>query len=226
MADRNAQAGEQIAQLTHVHGMDAPAWADGTLFVGTHTGLVRWSERHGWRSVGTERHDLMGFRADAQDERTLYASGHPDLRSGLPNPLGLIVSRDGGHTWAQRSLGGATDLHALTVTADVRPVLLAWDATASTLLRSDDDGATWTTLPSEALKATGGVFALDAHPTDPERVFVATANGLWRSEDAGATWRATGLRGSTVTTVRQLRDEALWAFAIDPDGGLQRSRDG
>ena len=225
VADRTAQVGKPIAQLTHVHGMDAPAWADGALLVGTHTGLVRWSERRGWRSVGTERHDLMGFRADTKNAGVLYASGHPDLRSGLPNPLGLIVSPDGGRTWAPRSLGGASDLHALTTTADDRPALLAWNATDNALLQSDDDGATWATLPSEALVATGGVLALDAHPTDPERVFAATANGLWRSDDAGATWRATGLAGSPVTTVRQV-DETLWAFAVGPAAGLQRSYDG
>lgn len=206
--------------------MDAPAWADGALLVGTHTGLVRWSERRGWRSVGTGRHDLMGFRADAQDEGTLYASGHPDLRSGFPNPLGLMVSRDGGRTWVQRSLAGTSDLHALTATGGDRPALLAWDATGSTLLRSEDDGATWATLPSEALVATGGVLALDAHPSDPERVFAATARGLWRSDDAGATWVAAGLQGSPVTTVRRLGDRTLWAFAVGPDHGLRRSRDG
>ena len=226
VADRRADLGVPIAHLTHVHGMDAPEWADGALLVGTHTGLVRWSEAHGWRSVGTGRHDLMGFRAGERAEGTLYGSGHPDLRSGLPNPLGLIVSRDGGRTWTQRSLAGVADLHALTTTGGDRPVLLAWDAIASALLRSDDGGEAWTALPSEALAATGGVLALDGHASAPERVFAATVNGLWRSEDAGATWRATGLAGSPVTTVRQLDDGTLWAFAIGPDAGLQRSRDG
>ena len=204
--------------------MDVPAWADGELLVGTHTGLVRWSEERGWRSVGAGRHDLMGFRADAEIDGTLYGSGHPDLRSGLPNPLGLIVSRDGGRTWTQRSLGGVADLHALTTIGGHRPALLAWDALENALLRSDDGGATWATLPSAALAATGGVLALDAHPTDPEGVFAATANGLWRSEDAGATWSATRLTGSPVTTVRQLDGGTLWAFIVG--AGLQRSSDG
>lgn len=226
VADRRADLGVPVERLTHVHGMDAPAWADGALLVGTHTGLVRWSEAHGWRTVGTLRHDLMGFRADADTEGTLFGSGHPDLRSGLPNPLGLIVSRDAGRTWTQRSLAGVADLHALTAIAGDRPALLAWDAIANTLLRSDDAGATWTNLPSEALAATGGVLVLDAHPTDPERVLAGTASGLWRSEDSGRTWRAVGLHGGPVTTVRHLADGTLWAFAIASDGGgLQRSRD-
>ncbi len=226
LAERRADAGAPVAYLTHVHGMDAPGWADGALLVGTHTGLVRWSEGRGWRTVGASRHDLMGFRADGEAEGTLYGSGHPDLRTGLPNPLGLILSRDGGRTWTQRSLGGVADLHALTVAGGDRPALLAWDAISSVLLRSDDGGATWQTLPSEALAATGGVLALDAHPSDPERVFAATARGLWRSDDGGATWGPTELMGSPVTAVRRLGDRTLWAFAIGPDRGLQRSDDG
>lgn len=226
LADRRADLGVPVDRLTHVHGLDAPAWADGALLVGTHTGLVRWSEAHGWRAVGTARHDLMGFRADAAAEGTLYGSGHPDLRSGLPNPLGLIVSRDGGRTWTQRSLAGVADLHALTVAGGETAALLAWDAIANALLRSVDGGASWSDLPSDALTATGGVLALEAHPSAAERVFAATASGLWRSEDAGATWRATALAGAPVTTVRQLDDGTLWAFAIGPSGGLQRSRDG
>ena len=226
VADRRADAGAPVTHITHVHGMDAPAWADGALLVGTHTGLVRWSEGRGWRAVGTGRHDLMGFRADLEAEGTLYGSGHPDLRSGLPNPLGLIVSRDGGRTWSQRSLGGVADLHALTVATGDRPVLLAWDAIANALLRSDDGGATWATLPSEALAATGGVLALEAHATDPERLFAATALGLWHSADAGTTWSASGLQGSPVTAVRQIGERTLWAFAVAADGGLERSRDG
>jgi len=226
VADRRADLGVPVDRLTHVHGLDAPAWANGALLVGTHTGLVRWSEADGWRAVGTGRHDLMGFRADGDLEGTLYGSGHPDLRSGLPNPLGLIVSRDGGRTWTQRSLAGAADLHALTTTGGERAVLLAWDAIANALLRSVDGGATWTTLPSDTLAATGGVLALDAHASAPERVFAGTASGLWRSEDAGTTWRPTGLGGGPVTTVRRLADGTLWAFAIAPDGGgLLRSHD-
>lgn len=226
MAGLRADEGVPVTHLTHVHGMDAPAWADGALLVGTHSGLVRWSEERGWRAVGSARHDLMGFRAEPEAEGVMYGSGHPDLRSGLPNPLGLIVSQDGGRTWTQRSLGGVADLHALTVTGGDRPALLAWDALANALLRSADGGATWATLPSDALAAAGGVLALDARPTDAERVFAATARGLWRSEDSGATWFPTGLQGPPVTAVRQLDDGALWAFAIAPGGGLQRSRDG
>lgn len=225
LADRRADGSAPVDRLTHVHGMDAPAWTDGALLVGTHTGLVRWSEEQGWRTVGPERHDLMGFRADPTNDELLYGSGHPDLRTGLPNPLGLIVSRDGGRTWTQRSLAGVADLHALTTIAGDRPALLAWDASGDTLMRSDDGGMTWVTLPAEALAATGGVLALDGHPTDPERVLAATATGLWRSADAGDTWRATGLAGSPVTAVRQLGTGELWAFAIAPGGGLQRSRD-
>jgi photosystem II stability/assembly factor-like uncharacterized protein len=224
VADRRADLGVPVDRLTHVHGLDAPAWANGALLVGTHTGLVRWSEARGWRTVGTDRHDLMGFRADPRAEGTLYASGHPDLRRGLPNPLGLIVSRDGGRTWTQRSLGGVADLHALASSGGDRRGLLAWDAIASTLLRSDDGGATWATVRSETLAATGGVLALEVHPSDPDRVFAATASGLFRSGDGGATWAATRLQGAPVTSVRQLAD-ALWAFAIGDGARLQLSRD-
>jgi hypothetical protein len=88
-----------VERFTHIHGLDAPAWAGGDLLVATHHGLVRRTVDGDWFLVGETQHDLMGFRADASAADVLYGSGHPDLRTGLPNPLGLIVSRDGGVTW-------------------------------------------------------------------------------------------------------------------------------
>ena len=43
-----------------------------------------------------------------------YASGHPGTATDLPQPVGLIESRDGGRTWAVLSRGGQSDFHALT----------------------------------------------------------------------------------------------------------------
>lgn len=57
----------------------------------------------------------MGFSVAGPDH--FYASGHPGQGIDLPNPVGLIESRDGGMTWAPLSRQGDSDFYALTAQA-------------------------------------------------------------------------------------------------------------
>jgi hypothetical protein len=218
-----------IDRFTHIHGLDAPAWAGGDLLVATHHGLVRRTPGGDWFLVGETQHDLMGFRADANEAGLLYGSGHPDLRSGLPNPLGLIVSRDGGVTWRPASLTGQADFHALSVQQTDRNVIVGFNvATGFGMLRSLDGGATWASLPSEPLLAAGSVMSVDVHPTDPDTILAATPTGLWATSDGGGTWTARAFEGSYVTAVRYApgAPERVYAYAAAAHAGLMVSNDG
>jgi hypothetical protein len=218
-----------IERFTHIHGLDAPAWAGGDLLVATHHGLVRRSASGDWFLVGETQHDLMGFRAHATERGVLYGSGHPDLRSGLPNPLGLITSRDGGVTWQSTSLAGQADFHALSVQQSDGNVLVGFNvSTGYGLLRSLDGGASWSSLPSEALNAAGSVLSVDVHPTDPDRILAATPAGLFVTLDAGQTWALRAFEGRYVTAVRYApgAGDRVFAYAAGPDLGLMESDDG
>lgn len=71
---------------------------------------------------------------------------------------------------------------------------------------SDDGGRTWSTtregldgviasvnpleesIPEAELEAGLGIFALQAHPASPSRIFLGTIRGLYISEDSGRSW--------------------------------------
>lgn len=209
-----------LERFSHVHGLDAPAWAGGDLFVATHHGLARVTPDGAWYAVGNEQHDLMGFRAHPSEPGVLYASGHPDLRTGLPNPTGLLVSRDRGRHWRPVALAGRADLHALTVQQLDGEALVGFDAMGGALLRSADGGATWEAVGAAALLRAGGILSLEVHPTDPDRLLAGTPNGLWVSDDGGATWRLEAWPDVAVTALRFAEDGRLFAYANDPELGL------
>ena len=67
--------------------------------------------------MGEARHDYMGFTHHPREQGTVFVSGHPQ-GGGLPNPMGLLVSRDGGRSWRPLALRGRADFHAMTIRAD------------------------------------------------------------------------------------------------------------
>ncbi len=218
-----------VERFSHIHGLEAPAWAGGDLFVSTHTGLVRVSADGAWFEVGDAKHDLMGFRAHPSEPGVLYGSGHPDLRSGLPNPLGVLRSADAGRSWEPLALAGQVDFHALAVQESDGDVLYGFNVVGSPgLLRSLDGGRTWESLPSGALLAAGGALALEVDPGDREVVFAGTQAGLLRSADGGRRWQAVAFEGVAVTALRFASGPGhrLYAYAVDPGAGLVVSQDG
>ena len=169
------------AELGHVHDLVA---VDGRLLLATHAGLY---ELVGDRPVpvGAGFHDLMAFSAD--EEGTLFASGHPDLQAdtlrepGEPPLLGLLVSGDGGVTWTPRSLLGEADFHALVVTGDR---IVGVDSSSASVLVSLD-GVEW--------EHRGAIEALDL-AVDPRNdkamIAVAYDGSTLASDDGGWTWAA------------------------------------
>ncbi|MBW6454864.1 MAG: hypothetical protein K0A98_03175 [Trueperaceae bacterium] len=219
-AGPRAEAGGPVERFSHVHGLDAPAWAGGDLLVATHHGLLRVLPDGRWRTVPGPAHDLMGFRAHPSRAGQVYGSGHPDLRSGLPNPLGLLRSDDRGRTWAPVSLQGTADFHVLTVQATDGEALLGFDATGMRLLRSLDGGRRWEHVSAEPLLAAGGVLALELDPTDPDILWAGTPRGLWASDDGGVSWSERDFGGLPVTALRASADGRWFAYVAHPELGL------
>ena len=93
----------------HVHAI-ARDPGSGELLVAAHDGLYVYDGATPKR-VGPVI-DLMGFTVAGPDH--YYASGHPGTATDMPQPVGLIESRDGGRAWAVLSRGGQSDFHALT----------------------------------------------------------------------------------------------------------------
>jgi hypothetical protein len=76
------------------------------------------------------------------------------------------------------------------------------------VLRSSDDGATWSRLGlGQALEFDAVVRCLAVHPEQPEVVFAGADAGLVRSGDAGVTWHRVD---------SPMNDRTIWSLAIDP----------
>jgi photosystem II stability/assembly factor-like uncharacterized protein len=225
-ATPSAAEGAPVERFNHVHGLAIPSWADGDLFVATHEGLARVDSDGRWRWVGTAKHDFMGFQAHPATRDVLYASGHPAPGSELANPLGFMVSRDGGRSWEVRSLGGRADFHAMAVQASDGDVVYGFNSAIDPgLMRSLDAGATWERR-GEALLALGGAYSLAIHPADRERLLAGTQQGLLASDDGGLTWQPFAIGDVPVTAVHYASERDILAYGAHPQVGLVRSRDG
>ncbi|HUH07654.1 MAG TPA: hypothetical protein VML96_07595, partial [Egibacteraceae bacterium] len=213
-----------VDRFAHIHGVEVPATDPETVYVSTHEGLIRIGADGQWRYVSADDHDFMGFRAHPSDAGVLYSSGHPAAGSGLRNPVGFMISRDGGATWEPIALEGAADFHAMAVQSGDGDVIYGW---SGGLHFSDDAGASWERMPAEALEQAGGALGLAVHPADADEVLAATRAGLLRSRDGGRSFEPV-LAGAAVTAVEFVPGDAdrLVAYVADPPRGLVRSEDG
>lgn len=180
----------------HVHAV-AKEPASGRLLLATHAGLFA-EGREAFERVGPAI-DLMGFTVAGPNH--FYASGHPQPGSDLPNPVGLIESRDGGQTWQVLSRGGTSDFHAMAAAGSG---IAGFDGS----LRFTEDGEIWDDLPAafEPISITGRV--------DDRRVVASTSEAVMTSGDSGRTW--TAVPDSPAPALVSRADNAV--IAVTPDG--------
>lgn len=192
------------SSFAHVHGMAVDPETE-QLLVATHNGLFT-VEKGSVEQVGPVN-DLMGFAVGG--EGSYYASGHPGPGSDLPNPVGLIESKDGGKTWQELSRQGESDFHAMAFS---EAGVIGFDGA----LRISADGQEWTEAGDQIKPAN-----LAALP-DSQVVLGTTEEGVQRSEDGGHTW--TLPKDAPVLLMTAFAD-ADTAVGVAPDGKVHISRD-
>lgn len=181
--------------LFHVHGLSYSA--DGkALLVPSHFGLAIFREGR-WTESGGPIHDFAGFSATST---AIYASGHPPPGTGLPDPLGLVKSTDGGLTWKVLALGGENDFHVVAAGYRSNALYVMNSHTTSAMPQAGmyltrDEGRTWRQSASRGLK--GEVLALAAHPLEAETLAAATDRGLFLSRDAGDSFKRVAGKAAT-----------------------------
>lgn len=233
--------------LGHVHGMTADP-DTGRILLATHNGLFDVSAQPA-EKLGPAI-DLMGFSAAAPGQ--YYASGHPGAGSGLPDPVGLIRSDDGGKTWTALSRQGESDFHALTVTQDG---IIGYDGQ----LRRSEDGQDWATVQTRmqpvalagsrentvvlatteegVQRSADGGATWSLPPDSPLLLFTAFAdattavgvapnNTVHISRDAGLTWRQTGEVSAPAAAITAANDDGQLQIWVATDNGVERSADG
>ena len=219
---------EPVLHLHHVHGMAVDPRDPNVLYVATHSGLVRVTGGERWAYVGDERSDYMGFTIHPQGGGVLFVSGHPELYSQRANPMGVLVSRDGGRTWKAVALEGAADMHAMTFSKPEN-ALYGWNVMGRDpgLYRVGLDGGKATRLEARGLEE---VYALAAHPQKKGALLAGTNQGLMASTDGGAMWHAVpgALFGMPVTALGyHPKDGArIYAYGFKESLGFVRSDDG
>ncbi|MDK9500932.1 exo-alpha-sialidase [Streptomyces katrae] len=195
------------AKLAHIHGLGVDP-ADGRVYVATHDGVYTVAQGAEPQLVGDRKDDFMGFTVTGKG--TFIASGHGAPGSGRPGNLGLIQSKDAGHTWTTESLSGDADFHSLET---VKGTVYGYEGgriRVSTDLKTWDDRAT--------LKA----LDLAAAPAGDNRLLATTKEGVVASTDGGRTFASPS--GAIQAYVSWPEQGSV--FGIDPAGKLSRSTDG
>jgi photosystem II stability/assembly factor-like uncharacterized protein len=175
-----------------------------------------------WAKAPGPEHDYMGFSATAKN---LYSSGHPDRRSGLVNPFGLIRSRDGGKTWDKLGLEGETDFHLLAASWNTNAIYV-WNPAPSSRMKAAglhytlNDGFLW--KRAAAVGLSGEPRALAVHPDDAATVAVATSLGLYLSRDSGERFTKAAPAGEGVSVFFDLDGRQLWYGAFERRARLVR----
>jgi photosystem II stability/assembly factor-like uncharacterized protein len=231
------------ADVHHIHGLAIDRGNPETLYVATHTGLVRLAPGAEPAWIGEQRFDLMGFTAHPSDPNVVWASGHPDTatyrREGVAN-LGLLASRDGGRTWQSVALRGQVDFHALAWSPRDGGTLYGWSVAAEPGLYRIAT-KTWAATRVDT-PGLGDVLALSASADANGPLLAGTIGGLRISRDGGQTWaRVRGFPPAAATAVAHHPSDAqvVYAYAHGTipgrgrggdastrSAGLVRSRDG
>jgi photosystem II stability/assembly factor-like uncharacterized protein len=119
-----------------------------------------------------------GIVVDPGDPHTLYAY---DPAQNFPTAA-LYKSTDQGTTWKSITDTITTPSSLSDFAIDpVSPATL-YASTDTALLKSDDDGATWTTVHKDQ------ALALAVAPSAPDTLYACYSDGFYRSTDGGATW--------------------------------------
>ena len=195
---------------------------DGSIFMGTNTGLFRVPKAGGKPAKVTGQlktpngegavSETLVAEFTGPDE--LIASGHPSGDSTLPSALGLIRSPDAGKTWEPVSELGTSDFHALSPAGGILVAPLYGQAQ---ILLSRDEGKTF-----EPRVAPMALVDLAADPGDPKRWAATSESGIFVSVDEGRTWR----QRDPTPNVRLAWSDSGELYRIDPGGPVKVSADG
>ena len=138
------------------------------------------------------------------------------------------ISADGGSNWTQVKLSDTTGAIQFLAAA---PAGTVYAASWTTLYRSDDSGASWSSVGPAGQNY---FYALAIDPGDPATLYLAAISGLFentlfKSTDRGATWKAAsaGARSpSSVMAVAVAPSKRDVVYAAGNNGMVYKSENG
>jgi photosystem II stability/assembly factor-like uncharacterized protein len=161
---------------------------------------------------------------DPRDPKIVYASLWQAREAPWENgdwngaTAGIYKSADGGTTWSQLTRGLPADIMqahlAIAPSEPARLVATVGAKSGTSIVRSDDRGASWTVItkdPRPATRIGGGDLPVPRiDPKHADVVYIASTVS-WKSSDGGKTWSA--LRGAPGGDDYQ----NVWIHPSDPD---------
>lgn len=210
---RQARTVPTSATLTGVSFSDARnGWAVGHLGVILHT------------SDGGETWVLQ--RSDTSVDQPLFSVYFTDAEHGVAAGLWslLLITADGGHVWKQVVLqpppgGKHADRNLFAIFSNHKGSLFI-AAERGAVLRSDDQGASWSYLDTGAR----GSFWTGCALPDGSLLVAGLRGHVYRSSDNGQTWNA--VPSGTESSITDTIEDDAQVVAVGLDGVELRSRDG
>ncbi|MDQ1509418.1 MAG: hypothetical protein QOG50_1262 [Actinomycetota bacterium] len=193
-----------LAQFyTSLSGTTGVVLAGGTQDIGAaaYDGATQWRALYAFS-------DIIHTVVDPTDPGTIYALSHG---------RNVFKTTDGGQTWNRMTINVSEPACDFS-----NPLVLdpgnhqrLYSGGTSHVLRSDDGGATWTSLPTGLGEC---VTAVAPAPNSPLTVVVGTEFGLHRTVDGGQTWSSVPLFDVHSLVVDPTDPQRIYA-AHSPCGG-------
>lgn len=198
----SADGGKTWTQLTSLAGADpmGAAATDTETLVGGHPGLYRSADGSSFARV-TGEGELGDVHALGGAGDTVYA-GTPER--------GLLVSTDGGASWATRNAQAGRMFMGVILVDPADPGRLVAPDMSAGLAASSDGGNTWTPMggPSGAMSAAW-------NPTDTGTLVVVGMADSALSVDGGRTWTTLAVPDGTSAATFSPDGKTLYAATLN-----------
>lgn len=147
---------------------------------------------------------------ETPDYHSLLVDANDPNRVLLGTHVGIYESVDGGRKWTFAGLEGDDAMNLVR-----QPGGVLWVAGHGVLKRSENDGATWTSVEPDGLPGSD-VHGFTIDPDDPGAFYAAVAGeGLYRSEDGGESFEE----------VSSAVGPAVYGLAVTPGGRVLAADD-
>lgn len=178
-------------KIEDIHGVGVSN--DGITYIATHEGLFSTKDvGKSWNKVGAANDDYMGFHL--RSDGTMITSGHPGSNSDLPNPMGVLISKDKGLNWKEVEYVGKIDFHLLTTYHHDPDVIYGFNQMGTGkygagIYKSLDGGEKWVKVEPKGLPDDlHKVYSLLVMPEDKNALLAGTEVGVMISKDGGENW--------------------------------------
>ena len=251
--DRWEQLAKGLPERTNVHAITVHPANPDTVFIGTHEGPYRSTDRgERWEKLAfPEKAEVWSIAVHPQNHRVMYAG---------TSPIGVFKSENGGDSW--RKLPASQPEHVkmgfpcrvMRLAVDpAQPESIYATLEVAGVMRSLDGGESWSDCSAGLLKLaelphlkskiqsdTEAEGMMDGHAlavsaATPGTVYLAVRMGLFRSSDKGQSWQDMEVgRFSPLTYARDVRvspqdPRTLYAClspaARSEDGSLWKTQD-